>query len=171
MSIGDAILFIGCLPGIMISLAAMLMFFNTAFYKTSERAAARLHQGSIVPFFVGLIPVLFIGVPGGFLLSIGSVAQFCGTLVFLTLFVLAFLGMGSVGRMIGYRITSMTERDMNPLMVDAAGILTLVLAINFPVIGWLVILPLSMVIGMGGVILGIINRFTAREKRMEPAYG
>src|SRR5262245_20253283 len=104
MGIGDSILLISCLGGLMFALPALLIFLNLGFYETSTRAATRLAKGAIVPFFVGLIPIIFIGAPAALLLSIGSFMQACGTIFMMLVSLWAFWGLAVVARLIGMRI-------------------------------------------------------------------
>lgn len=155
MSIGDSIVLVSCLAGTMFALPALLTFLNMAFSHTTERAAERLERSVIVPFFVGLVPILFIGVPAGFLISLGSVAQFCGTIVYLGLLLWAFTGIGVVSRTVGRHIGVFAD----PFMESLTGAFVLSFAIAFPLIGWFIILPFSLVIGVGATLLAVTGRF------------
>ena len=44
MAIGDAIMFTGCLAGLMVALPALLIFLNLMFTRTTFSAAQRLHE-------------------------------------------------------------------------------------------------------------------------------
>jgi len=160
MGIGDSILFISCLGGLMFALPALLIFLNLGFYETSTRAATRLAKGAIVPFFVGLIPIIFIGAPAALLLSIGSFMQACGTIFMMVISLWAFWGLAVVARLIGMRIAWMNKRDENALVESISGAFALSFAIAFPVIGWFIVLPFGLVIGMGAIVMTMFGRFT-----------
>ncbi|NDJ86550.1 MAG: hypothetical protein GYB66_11735 [Chloroflexi bacterium] len=153
MAIGDAIATIGCLAGFMLALPALLIFLNLAFIGLSDRATERLWRGGITPFFVGLIPVLFIGGPAVIGLASGSFLQFCGGIVFLFVLFWGFLGLAVVARLAGQRLTAMYERDESPLVQTVAGSLVLSFSVAFPLLGWLIILPFSLIIGSGALLM------------------
>lgn len=159
MSIGDAIVLVSCLGGTMFALPALLTFLNMSFSRTTERAAERLERSAIVPFFVGLIPIIFIGAPATFMLSIGSAAQFCGTIVYLALLLWAFTGMGVVSRLVGKRVSDFAGRNPDPFLESLIGAFVLAFAIAFPLVGWFVILPFSLIIGVGATLMAVVGRF------------
>lgn len=159
MGIGDAIVTVGCLAGFMIALPAILVFVNLAFIRISDRATARLSRGGIVPFFIGLIPILFIGIPSGFFIAQGSFLQFCGSILILALLFYGFLGLGVVARLAGQRLTAMYDREESPFIQTVAGSVVLSFSIVFPVIGWFVVLPFSIIIGTGAVVMATIGNF------------
>ncbi len=159
MGIGDSILAISCLAGLMLALPALLIFLNLGFYDTSTRAATRLAKGAITPFFVGLIPVLFVGGPAVLFISIGSFMQACGTIFMLLVSLWAFWGLAVVARLIGMRIAWMNRRDENALVESISGAVALSFAIAFPVIGWFIVLPFGLIIGMGAIVIVMAGRF------------
>ena len=163
MAIGDVILTVSCLAGLMAALPALLIFLNVAFVGTSDRAATRLAKGGIVPFFVGLGMTLLIAGPSVLMLATGSFLQFCGSISLLAFFFFGFLGLASVSRLVGYRVTELNERESSPLVQALAGALVLSFGIAFPLLGWLVVFPFSLIIGIGAVVLAMINRFLGRE--------
>jgi hypothetical protein len=162
MAIGDAIVTVSCLAGLMMALPALLIFLNIAFIGTSDRAASRLASGGIVPFFVGAFVWGFIGVPAGVMISLGSAPQFFGAVITLFLLFLGFLGMASVSRLIGFRVIELNERDDSPLIQALAGALVLSFGIAFPLLGWLLVLPFSLIIGTGAVVISLFGRILGR---------
>lgn len=163
MAIGDVILTVSCLVGFMAALPALLIFLNVAFVGTSDRAATRLAKGGIVPFFIGLGMTLLIGGPSVLLLATGSFFQFCGSITLLAFFFFGFMGLASVSRLVGYRVTELNEREASPLIQALAGALVLSFGIAFPLLGWLIVFPFSLIIGIGAVVLAMINRILGRE--------
>jgi hypothetical protein len=158
MGIGDSIMVASCLAGLMLALPAILIFLNLAFLRISEDAIERLSYGGCLPFFAGLALLLFIGLPAAILLSIGSVAQAIGGLFALLLLMWGFVGLGAVARLIGIRITEMNEREQSPLIQTTAGAFVLSFAVAFPLLGWFVVLPISLVVGAGALNLVLLSR-------------
>ncbi len=163
MGIGDSITLVSCLAGFMAALPAFLIFLNLIFAKTTVRAARRLERGAILPFFVGLVPAIFIGVPVVGLISLGSIFQLLGVLGLLALLLWAFTGLAAIGRMAGGRISAFAERDERPLVEIVLGSVVLSFTIAFPIIGWLLVLPFGLLIGTGATILSRFSRIERRQ--------
>lgn len=157
MGIGNAVTLVSCLAGLMLALPAMMIFLSLLFNRTTTRAAERLYRGAITPFFVGLIPTLLIAIPSSILLSLGSVFQLCGTLFWFALLMWAFTGLASVGRMAGMRLHQYATHE-NPMIEIVGGSFLLTFAVAFPILGWLIILPISLVTGIGATVLALFRR-------------
>ncbi len=154
MGIGDSIIFVfSVILLVILSLPALLVFLNLALPGISNQAAERLTKGGIAPFFVGLITAFVIGFPASILVSLGSIFQLCGTIIWLFLLFWGFMGLAVITRLAGYRITVMGKYDTSFLVQIMAGALMMSLSIAFPVIGWFVILPLSLLIGLGAITI------------------
>ncbi len=158
MGIGDTIMIVSCLGGMLLAMPALLLALRAFFHRTTDFAAARLSKGALWPFFAGLVPLVFIGVPATILLSIGSVFQFIGTLTYLALFIWGFVGLAAFAQMLGERLMAGAGFAENPGAEMLLGAFVLTLAIAFPILGWLVALPFALVIGVGGTVLGTLQR-------------
>ncbi|MCI0710227.1 MAG: hypothetical protein L0154_08695 [Chloroflexi bacterium] len=163
MGIGDSILMVACLAGLMLALPALLIFLNIAFVGVSERAASRLSKGGFTPFLVGLGITALIGIPASVGVAAGSVLQFCGGVAWLFLLLVGFIGMASVSRLIGYRVTELNEREESPLIQALAGAFVLSFGIAFPVIGWVIVLPFCLIIGLGAIVMTTFNRIFGKD--------
>jgi uncharacterized BrkB/YihY/UPF0761 family membrane protein len=152
MGIGDSITLVSCLAGIMAALPAFLIFLNVIFSRTTYRAARRLERGAILPFFAGLVPAIFIGVPVVGLISLGSVSQLLGVLGLLALLLWAFTGLAAVGRLAGERSRAYTDQPERPLVEIVLGSVALSFSIAFPIIGWLLVLPYSSGVSDASII-------------------
>lgn len=153
MAIGDAILFTGCLAGLMAALPALLLFLNLMFSRTTFSAANRLHTGFKMPFVVGIIAMIIIGFPASLLVSSGSFLQLIGAILWLLLLAWLFTGLAVVARMMGGRLGYLSNREPSIMSEAVIGTVVLSFAIAFPFIGWFVILPLSMAVGVGATII------------------
>lgn len=153
MAIGDAILFTGCLAGLMAALPALLIFLNLMFSRTTFSAAKRLHTGFKMPFVVGIVVIVVVGFPASLLVSAGSIFQLIGSLLWLVLLAWLFTGLAVVARMMGGRLGYLSNREPSIMTEAIIGTFVLSFAIAFPFIGWFVILPLSMAVGVGATII------------------
>ena len=168
MGIGDNILLVSCLAGVMLALPALLIFLNLALLGISDRSTARLNRGGCVPFGMGVATLLFFGIPAAILLSIGSAPQAIGAIITLFLLFFGFVGLAVVARLAGQRLTAMYDREESPLVQTVAGSLILSFSIAFPLIGWLIILPLALITGLGALVIvffgGTWDRLTGSSK-------
>lgn len=165
MGIGDNILLVSCLAGLMLALPSLLIFLNLAFLGTSDRATARLNVGGCVPFFIGIVITIFVGVPAGILLSIGSAPQAIGAAMSLVLLFFGFVGLAVVARLVGQRLVAMYDRDESPLVQTVTGALILSFSVAFPLLGWFIILPFSLITGLGAVIIAMAGGFRSNFRR------
>lgn len=168
MGIGDNILLVSCLAGVMLALPSLLIFLNIALIGTSNRATSRLDHGGCVPFAVGIAVALFMGIPAAILLSIGSVPQAIGAVMSLLLLFFGFVGLAVVARLVGKRLVTLYEREESPLVQTVAGSLILSFSIAFPLLGWFIILPFSLITGLGAVIIALFAGFGSNFRRSEP---
>ena len=168
MGIGDAIMFVSCFAGMMLALPALMIFLGMTFTDTSYATAERLHRGFIRPLMVGAVAVAVVAVPASILLSAGSVFQLVGFILWLMLLVWAFTGMAGLARMIGGRMGAMADRGASPFVETIVGAFVLSFAIAFPLIGWLLILPIGLVAGLGATILSSRERRQPDEIDMQP---
>lgn len=163
MGIGDIIGLVSFSFGMIIAYPALLMLLNILFAGTTSKAAYRLHRGMRLPFFVGLI----IAIVGGFivlnLLSAGSVLQFLGVILYLVLAFWGTLGIASMARVCGERLSELDHRDPAPLFRLLSGGAMLTLSFAFPLIGWFILIPLGTVIGLGAATMSLFTRIPKDE--------
>lgn len=153
MGIGDTILVTSCLAGFMLAMPALFIFLNLALLGTSDRATIRLNRGGCIPFFAGLAALFACGFPAAILVSIGSFAQAIGGIVILALLFFGFMGLSVVARLVGQRLVAMYDTESSPLVQTIAGSIILSFSIAFPLLGWFIILPFSLVTGFGAVLI------------------
>lgn len=168
MGIGDSITLVSCLAGFMAALPAFLIFLNLVFSQTTFRAARRLEKGAVLPFFAGLIAAAGLGVPLVVLIAAGSIFQLAGVLGMLALLLWAFTGLAAIARLAGAHLGTFSNAPARPLAELVVGAVVLSLTIAFPLIGWLLILPFGLIIGLGAAVLARFSR-PARQSAASPA--
>jgi hypothetical protein len=99
-----------------------------------------------------------IGFLAGILVSLGSIFQLIGAVIYLFLLLWMFSGVASFSRLIGARISEFNERETSPLVETIVGAFILSFAMAFPLVGWFLLLPLTLVIGAGAVASSWFNR-------------
>ena len=83
--------------------------------------------------------------------------------MWLFILLLGFIGMASVSRLIGYRVTELNEREESPLIQALAGAFVLSFGIAFPVIGWVIVLPFCLIIGLGAIVITTFGRIFGKD--------
>ncbi|MDQ7024202.1 MAG: hypothetical protein Q9P01_15270 [Anaerolineae bacterium] len=158
MGIGDIMALVSFIFGMIIAYPALLIFLNLLISGRTSKAAHRLNRGMKLPFFVGLI----IATLGGFavvaLLSVGSVLQFFGVVLYLILSFWGTIGIAGLARVFGDRLAELSDKNPSPLYKMLSGGAILSLAFAFPLIGWFVLLPIGTIIGLGAATLSLVTR-------------
>ena len=158
MGIGDAIILVACLGGLLLATPALLVFFNVIFVDVVGRTTRRLHNGLVFPLVLGVGVAFLVGVPAAWLASLGSVPQLIGVVVFFLLLAWAFLGVAGVARLVGKRMTTFNAQESTPFIEATSGAFVLCLAFSFPIVGWFVLLPGALLAGLGGMTLAVVRR-------------
>jgi len=153
MAIGDAIMFVGCLAGFMVALPALLIVLSLMLNRTTYAAAERLHRGVWLPLIMGIVAFFVVAVPASILISLGSVFQLMGVILWLFLLTWTFTGWAALARMLGGRLSLMAERRTSSMTEAVIGALMLSFAIAFPFVGWFVLIPVCTMMGIGGTVI------------------
>jgi hypothetical protein len=139
-----------CVLALLVTAAALLPGLHQRGLAALERSPWRaLGLGLINYLFFGALFILFASVQvlGLFALLIG-----------LALLALTTIGLAVVGRLVGDRLADWRDGPTSPLVRTVAGTAVLELALLVPVLGWFVLLPLTCVVGLGAVVMGLIWR-------------
>lgn len=167
MGIGDIIGFVSVGIGMIIAYPALLILLNILFSKSTTRIAYRLEKGMKLSFFVGL----FILVVGGFavvtLLSAGSVLQFIGFVLYLLLSFWGTVGNAALARLFGIRLSELGKKEPSTLYELLSGGFVLTLSFAFPLVGWLVIMPIITCIALGAMTINLFSRAPRISETLE----
>jgi len=148
-----------------LSLFGFFTVMNVLFPKRVSRTQDILQQTYGRSFWIGLVNVLFFLPIALLLFSLGdaTTGPLKAILTIPALFLLAvLLGLASFGllsmvNIVGERIMP----DQTTLKQTFWGTLLLSLACALPFVGWFLLLPYILIIGVGAVILGFFQRETA----------
>lgn len=133
--------------GFVISLPALWLLAQGLWPDTVQRQQAAASRGLLKCFFLGLIPLA----GGVTLIAVLSKIPKMGALAALAggMFIAwGFLGAGGIAALIGKRLWP----DAEPWRQTKHGGLVVVLCALLPVVGWIVLLPLTAVLGWGIVL-------------------
>ncbi len=123
-----------------------------------DRAHQRVEQTPVRCFVMGLLALLVVGLPVLALLdapSAGLKAAGFGLIVL-------SLSLGTVGAAglvarLSQRLNQRSGRPMRPLAGFLTAGATLELAVAFPVIGWLLVLPIALLTALGATVFALLR--------------
>jgi hypothetical protein len=122
-----------------------------------ERAAGRLEQTPWSTFWLGLGAVFALAIPIVALIALPfGPAKFLGwTLLAVCL---AFSGVGAAGLVsrIGSRLAGCSH-GLSPAAAFVRGAIVLELAAVFPLIGWLIVIPLAVIVSLGAMLFALLR--------------
>lgn len=129
---------------------ATILLVSLLFPVRAEVAARRIESRPFLSLMLGVLGGLPFVTLGLVLLNLPSPpAKFIGFVVLLALLLLATLGLAGLARILGERLHGMTGR-IGPANGQAGGTLLILGACMLPLVGQLVVLPLAVLIGLGG---------------------
>jgi hypothetical protein len=130
-------------------------------------AAARLNRGLWKSFLVGLLPTAIIVFAVVMLFNVGPVAKVVAIALFSAFMVYAHTGVAGLATAIGQRLASRIDEEQ-PWRATLRGGIVLELTYLLPILGWFVILPMSIVIGCGATTLSIFKLNRAQSTSAMP---
>lgn len=149
MMLADTIGIFLFVVGVLIAFPSLWLLSRALWTNAVIACSERNSRGLIKSFFVGLPIVVITIVVMGLLGKLpGPVGQLSPLLALSVLFFYASVGVAGVATMLGARLPSPADND-RPWKVTLRGGIVLVLSYMFPVLGWFLILPVSLVIGCG----------------------
>lgn len=154
----------GTLLALGIAFPGMLLTCKILFPRFVGRAELRLEQTPGSSFGLGLIGAAVVAVPAAVLsaLPIGP-AKFLGAVTILGSFGLASLGAAGVASVMGRRIQGLAQREDGASRAFLQGAVALELAAAFPLIGWFLLIPLTIIISFGAALFASL-RWVPAEK-------
>lgn len=127
-------------------------------------AAAICGKGLIKPFVAGLpvtMAMIFLAAVSSKFGSGGKIAAAATVCLYL---VIANCGVAGLVTMVGGRLASPVDSEQ-PWRVTLRGSIALMLASLLPILGWFVILPVSVIIGCGANLISLLRAVAATVSR------
>lgn len=163
MTIGDVLAVVGFLFGVCLSLWVLLIGVALLFEAKANAARRVLENEAGWAFVVGLIALLPLGVGAVALLSKPGPFQFFGWVLLLILLATSLLGGAGMALLMGERTGARDER-ISSLTALARGAGMMSLAWLFPVLGWFLVAPASVIAGLGAGTKVLWKRGTKTKK-------
>jgi hypothetical protein len=139
-----------------VAFPGMLIAWWLLFPATVERARLRLESTPWQSFwFGGVLTALFI-IPTVILLALPfGPAKFLGWATIAVVLVLSSLGSAGIAAKMGERIVQ--KSTASPFSAFLRGAIALELAIFFPVLGWFIVMPLTIVTSIGSTGFALLH--------------
>lgn len=152
MILADTMLWFFVIVGLLISFNGMWMM-SQAMWTTTVQRAVDIHRHSMwKSFFIGL-PIIAVSVIAFLKMSDSKngVAGLVGILFISCLFIFANVGVAAIAALFGERLAG--ELRPEPLWkLTLRGGSVLALSYLFPLAGWFVVLPISLIVGCGATV-------------------
>lgn len=146
------LLFLGIVfPGLLTTL-------HLLFPATVERARLRLDRTPWLCFFVGGVLTAVFAIPIVILFALGNgVTQFIGWATLFVILTVASIGAAGIAAKMGERLSARSGGSVTPIGAFVRGAIALELAAAFPVIGWVIFVPLAIVVSMGATAFALLR--------------
>ncbi|HEY0074616.1 MAG TPA: hypothetical protein VGB77_10975 [Abditibacteriaceae bacterium] len=148
MTIGDVLAVVGVISGVCLSLWVLLIGVALLFEAKANAARRVLENEAGRAFGLGLLTVLPLGFGSIALLNAPGAFKFLGWILLLVLLATSLLGGSGMALLMGERTGARDER-ISSLTALARGAGMMSLAWLFPVLGWFLIAPASVIAGLG----------------------
>jgi|TARA_B100001971_G_C18222418_1_gene558100 Na+/melibiose symporter-like transporter len=163
MTMSDTFIVVAVIAGLGMSLTAIGLLMGALFPNWVARSECRLRRMPVRTIFAGLglalvvVPLVFV-----LLANPNGQVKFIGGIGLTGFLIVSFAGTSGFARLIGTRLPSPSDQG-RPWKGVIRGWVVLFLSFLLPVLGWFVILPGTLVIGLGAAVLGFI-----RSRPVEP---
>jgi hypothetical protein len=152
MLFGDVIAIALSIIGFLFSLQGLWLVSHALWPARVEMATDRCAKGNLKCFLVGL-PVTLVGVVVAAIVArAGTFGQLSAFAIALLYIVYANVGVAGLVTHIGRRLSSPVDAD-RPWKATVRGGIALEMAWLIPVLGWLGLLPISLIVGAGAMTL------------------
>ncbi|MCH7663839.1 MAG: hypothetical protein IH859_08230, partial [Chloroflexi bacterium] len=148
----------GTLLAVGIAFPGMLMAWWLLFPATVERAADRVESTPWRCFGLGIPAAIAVFIP--FMILISIPVPFAKFLVAITLFTsFGFAGLGAAGiaAKMGKHLQNRSNSSLSESGAFVRGAVALELAAAFPLVGWMLVIPLTLITSLGAATFAILR--------------
>jgi hypothetical protein len=145
----------GTLLALGIAFPGMLVAYWLLFPHQVEKASHQLTEKPGRTFVLGLGSALVLSVPITIFFVAGlPFTSFLGALSIVTVLAIATIGAAGMALKMGRRLAEKTNPD-KPIRSFLGGAVALELAAAFPFVGWLLVIPVVLILSLGASLTGI----------------
>ena len=142
--------------GLMLALPGLWLLCRGLWPSLVAKAAHRCRRGLLKSFFVGAPITTITAVAVVAIAKLGPIGSIISILIASIFFVVASAGVAGFVTSIGERLASPVDSD-RPWRATLRGGIVLELSYLLPILGWFVILPVSLIIGCGAASLSLFG--------------
>ena len=158
MIFGDVLAALAILVGIPFTTWAAIIACRLLFPTVSDRATDELAESPYMAFFAGLCAILVFGLIAIILLNMPNpVLKFIGFDIVSFLLAISVVGAGAISQIAGRRLQA-SGQNLSDHAAFTRGAGFFVIACMSPLVGWVFVLPISLVISVGTGIMAIRSR-------------
>lgn len=148
MTIGDVLAFVGFIGGVCLSLWVLLIGVALLFETKANAARRVLENEAPRAFGLGFVLLLPLGFAAIAMLNGPGALKFCGLVLLSLLLAISLLGGAGLSLLLGER-TGMRAPEISPFAALSRGAGMMSVAWLFPVLGWFLVAPASIITGLG----------------------
>lgn len=157
MLLADTFAIFLVVAGILISFPCMWLVCRALWPEVVRHSVNAASKSLFKSFWLGLIlTALAVAIVVALGKLPGSAGQILGVVSFSILFLIAQIGVASLATLVGQRLPSPAD-ESRPWKSTQRGGTVLVISFLFPLVGWFLLLPGSIVVGLGTVVRGAIR--------------
>lgn len=142
--------------GFLLSLQGLWMLSRALWPGRVQNASFRVHRNGVASFFLGLVIVIVVLIIAASLSKLGAPGQFFAFAIGSAFVVYANIGVAGLATHIGRRLPSPSDA-LRPWRATVRGGVALELAYLVPIVGWLGLLPISLMLGAGATTLSFFT--------------
>ena len=159
----------GTLLAVGIAFPGMLMAWWLLFPATVERAAERVESTPWRCFGLGIPAAIAVFIPFMVLFSIPvAFSKFIGAFVLFTALWVAGLGAAGVAAKMGRHLQNRSNSTMTESGAFVRGAVALELAAAFPFVGWMLVIPMTLITSLGAATFAILRWAPKPSKENAP---
>lgn len=169
MLLADTVAIFLVVVGVMSSLPCLWLLCRALWFETFDHAIAACEKSLSKSFYLGL-PLVFVSAVAVALVGKlpGAFGQIGGVGVFCAIFLFAQIGVAALTSLIGRRLPSPIDAE-KPWRVTLRGGIVLVFSYLLPIVGWFLIIPASLIIGLGTACRGWLRARRSAIRRRKTA--
>lgn len=151
--------------GLLLSLQGLWLLCRALWPNRVRKTADRCQHGRIAALLLGVpITVVVLGIAGAISRRGGGPGHIVGGIIFTSFLVYASTGMSGFVTFVGERLASPGDA-LRPWWTTVRGGAAVELAALFPVIGWLILLPVLIMVGVGAITLSFFDNSPRSDLR------
>lgn len=168
MIMADVAALFGTLLALGIAFPGLMLTTSLVFPGLTARAETRLARTPWKSFFLGGVGMFGALVPVLILFNLpGSGGQFLGFVALLVLLAVTCVGASGMARALGRRLDS--AESLSPAARVVRGAVALELAAVFPLVGWFLVIPLTLVASLGATMFAVLHWMPKSRNDAPPA--